>query len=366
MSTFVVEVGDDNIGPANWLVSSISEKPAPDFSVHDNFVLQGKKSWSALHAKLTPDFEWFESTWKETIPKGCGCVKDALAYIDNNPPVYDSPESWFEWTVRFHNAVNEKLKKPIIHIGQARAIWRDEPWIQPAIKNIVAVTSISPLPHHADVQRRCIQSWIDFGLDVVSGNTEQEILQLQTLYDNVRFVQVNESVSFPKPTPRVHDLMRLCNDCAVLLINSDIEILGDQNILLDILRSGKAGIGIKHTWSDHRSNAILERWGYDAFLLTQEQIKTFPDLDFAIGQPMWDWWIPAHLDSKNFEIEYIGQPYFYHAAHQIHWSHESLPIGRKILEEHYGLSAKHKNWERWRFGRPYSDRAAFGLPDNTP
>jgi len=313
----------------------------------------GRAAWRALHEQPLGDPAWF-AQWQQRIPSGCGCHRKANDLLADYPPCYDSPEAWFAWTVEYHNAVNAKLSKPTMPIELARALWRDEPWIQPPIDSVVAVTSLSPLPHHREVQDRCLQSWRDFGLQIVAGNTREEITALRDAYPQVTFVAVSASRSFPRATPRVFDLIQAAADGPMLVINSDIEILGPQSRLLDLVARRQTAIGIRHNWETHRVDATIERWGYDAFLLYPEDVATLPDLDFAIGQPMWDWWIPVHLDSVGVSIEYLADPFLYHLAHAIHWDNASIAIGHGMLAAAYGLPADHSSLEQWRFARPHS------------
>jgi hypothetical protein len=44
----------------------------------------------------------------------CGCRNFWDTWTRENPPIYSPREAYFEWTVRVHNAVNQKLNKPII------------------------------------------------------------------------------------------------------------------------------------------------------------------------------------------------------------------------------------------------------------
>jgi hypothetical protein len=350
---------------------------------------QGRAAWRKLHSELLGTPEWF-AKWQNWIPTGCGCRQGANDLLTLCPPRYDSPEDWFDWTVEYHNLVNAKLNKPAMPLGQARALWRDQPWIQPPIDHVVAITSLSPLPHHREVQQQCLQSWRDFGLRrVVSGNTADEIDSLKDQYD-VEFAVVQPSVAFSRPTPRVFDLLQLGSG-PMLLLNSDIEILGPQSRLLELVDDRQTAIGIRHNWDDkddghrlaaiatgsydrqvvddpadatansRRIDATLERWGYDVFLLYPEDLTTLPNLDLGIGQPMWDWWLPVHLDLAGVSLEYLADPFFYHRKHSLHWDNSGLAIGRSILADAYGMPADHPSWEKWRFARPHSDRASFGV-----
>jgi hypothetical protein len=344
----------------------------------------GRAAWRALHSEPLGTPEWF-ARWQKLIPTGCGCRQSANNLLTLCPPRYDSLDAWFDWTVEYHNLVNAKLNKPAMPLGQARALWRGEPWIQPPIDHVVAITSLSPLPHHREVQQQCLQSWRDFGLRrVVSGNTADEIDSLRDQYD-VEFAVVQPSVAFSRPTPRVFDLLQLGSG-PMLLLNSDIEILGPQSRLLELVDDRQTAIGIRHNWDDdavaasaedavdhpqptrprlpanlRRIDATLERWGYDVFLLYPEDLTTLPNLDFGIGQPMWDWWLPVHLDLAGVSIETIAEPFLYHRKHSLHWDNSGLAIGRSILADAYGMPADHPSWERWRFARPHSDRASFGV-----
>jgi hypothetical protein len=47
------------------------------------------------------------------------------------PPDYTSPEAFFAWGVRLHNAVNAKLGKPEITIEEAYSIWRKSDGLEP-------------------------------------------------------------------------------------------------------------------------------------------------------------------------------------------------------------------------------------------
>ena len=52
------------------------------------------------------------------------CRDDYKAYLTANPPVLDSVDSYFDWTVKLHNHVNIKLGKPTLTIDQARPLYK--------------------------------------------------------------------------------------------------------------------------------------------------------------------------------------------------------------------------------------------------
>ena len=222
---------------------------------------------------------------------------------------------------------------------------------QPRI-GLTVVTSMSLLPHHLSVQRRCLKSWLDMGLRVVSGNAYWEIDQLRSIYPEVEFFECKQSEAYDRPTSRVYDLMRLVPG-PILLMNSDIELHGSQSLLRSAVESGECLVGLRHNYELSIFEANLEQWGIDAFLLHPEVIPTFPELELAIGQTMWDWWIPIHLESINARMRWVGDPFFFHKTHPLHWKKESLETGRAMISELYGVENSFHGWQTWRKNRLY-------------
>lgn len=48
------------------------------------------------------------------------CRRHAVTYLDKNP-IEENKE--FEWSVNFHNSVNKRLKKPVVSLADARAMY---------------------------------------------------------------------------------------------------------------------------------------------------------------------------------------------------------------------------------------------------
>lgn len=101
----------------------------------------GLNHWIELHTKKSPTQKWFND-WVNRIPNySCSCRADFQKILEQHPPdfsyIYNtathlSPgnwlegkqqQDWFEWTVLVHNKVNEKLKKQVITLEEARLIW---------------------------------------------------------------------------------------------------------------------------------------------------------------------------------------------------------------------------------------------------
>jgi hypothetical protein len=84
---------------------------------------QGRFAWSLLHGYRGCDPQWLE-LWVYFIPSRCDCRDGFQHILKDLPPDFSSPEAFFAWGVRLHNAVNAKLGKPQITIDEAYSIWR--------------------------------------------------------------------------------------------------------------------------------------------------------------------------------------------------------------------------------------------------
>ena len=88
----------------------------------------GNMLWKELHNRALTfrghNDSSFIVDFSEKIPQflsGCKCNEFFNKYVLENPPNY-SPNRYFEWTVRCHNAVNHKLGKKLISVEEARRI----------------------------------------------------------------------------------------------------------------------------------------------------------------------------------------------------------------------------------------------------
>jgi len=64
--------------------------------------------------------------WSKKIPNyegGCKCRSFYRWWTKQNPPDY---ANYFEWTVKLHNAVNQKLNKPILSVEDAKLIYQKD------------------------------------------------------------------------------------------------------------------------------------------------------------------------------------------------------------------------------------------------
>ena len=90
--------------------------------------------WKELHRRALNFTELSDVTYLGTfvqrIPRyhGCTCKEFWNAWIKSYPPVFGVNENginkYFEWTVNTHNAVNQKLNKPILTLEDAIKLYK--------------------------------------------------------------------------------------------------------------------------------------------------------------------------------------------------------------------------------------------------
>ena len=78
------------------------------------------------HVDGKNDMLWI-TKWSAKLPRfttGCKCKEHWGIWLRSNPPNFGTREKYFTWTVKAHNAVNERLKKPTLTVEEARALYQ--------------------------------------------------------------------------------------------------------------------------------------------------------------------------------------------------------------------------------------------------
>ena len=86
--------------------------------------------WKELHTNAISytgiDNKSFLNNFGKNIPRytsGCACNEFWKKWLKANPPVYGDNGEYFAWTVKAHNAVNTKLKKPQLTVDEAKKLY---------------------------------------------------------------------------------------------------------------------------------------------------------------------------------------------------------------------------------------------------
>ena len=181
-------------------------------------------------------------------------------------------------------------------------------------------------------QQYCLNTWMKLSTDIVAVQAEHEIELLTNLFPFVKFEVGSVSQSFSKPTPKITELVRQAS-IPSLLINSDISIK-DETLDLWKYEPKVLKLGIRQDFRPGTSTKMKQKYGIDAFLIYPEMIDQLPDLDFCIGCPGWDFWLPYHLWA--FHDYRITTPpcSFFHELHPLGWTEEDQKSYRSRLQSY--------------------------------
>ena len=225
---------------------------------------------------------------------------------------------------------------------------------QPRIKGVFADTSLSPKPQHRKKQPVVLESWRKFGLRIVAVNTSAEVEAMRAVYPQVNeWVKCDENDGFySKPTQRVNTLLNqaVVSGEAALLINSDIEIYGDQERFKELIEQRQNAVGIRRNYTVSPAGSRLEPYGLDAMLVFPEAARMVDETPYSIGRPFWDYWLTWMLMKNGTQLAWIGEKLFFHELHAIHWTSAEWMQGSKWFDERY-VSGIH--WEKWRLSLPF-------------
>jgi len=197
------------------------------------------------------------------------------------------------------------------------------------------VTSIAP--HRIERQQYCVSTWTAHTNDIVSVNTPHEIEQLQPLFPMISFRIGECSTSFSKATPKLTELIKVA-DVPTLLINSDISIK-DEHLERWAPKERTLKVGVRYDYNKNiPSRKHYQKYGLDAFLILPEMVEIIPDLDFCVGCPGWDFWLPYHLWSQyDYEIEVVSGMLL-HEMHTIGWAKSDQDSYRQRMTKYYKVT----------------------------
>lgn len=83
-----------------------------------------RRLWRAIHLHTDRDRDWY-GKWRDQLLKTkCKCASHFLELEKTHPISFESEQSFFESTIDMHNAVNQRLEKPICSMERAYMLWR--------------------------------------------------------------------------------------------------------------------------------------------------------------------------------------------------------------------------------------------------
>ena len=192
---------------------------------------------------------------------------------------------------------------------------------------IIAVTSLSPALWRVPLQKACVDSWRNAGLQVCSFNHPSEIAVLNSRYD-IDWVPVEKTSAdvfggHYIPVKVVADWAAQ-HDVMVLLVNADIEFRMTPWEIKRIRWLAHKGLAyfVRHNHSGDLSKASPEPYGIDAFMFHGRD-TVLPNSFLSMGQPFWDYLLPHLFAVHGRHIWVVDFPAAFHRQHGCQWSWEN-------------------------------------------
>jgi glycosyltransferase involved in cell wall biosynthesis len=209
------------------------------------------------------------------------------------------------------------------------------------------ITSLSPNPQRLVRQLHCLQSWIDYGLPVITLNTPDELAGMYLPRGVVACPSSDLATIYDRQTQRISAMINVGIETGLpfMLLNSDIEISGHTDVLNEALQHcDNLTIGVRYNCEGGRE-PTREPDGLDCFLMTPDLARTIPPMPFGIGKPFWDYWLPFHFKNLGVHFHWIKSPFFFHVSHTVYWSSDEWLRGCMAVRDQYGVDLSNSSGE---------------------
>ena len=184
------------------------------------------------------------------------------------------------------------------------------------------VTSFAP--SRIERQQRCLQSWLPIASEVIGIQSPGEADQMRGLFPGVQFIETDlvGNMFGRLKNVRVRPLVEQAKDKAVLLVNSDIEIVQEPSVFIARWSTAAAKelkAGIRYERHPITGEERLLKYGIDVFCVTPDMVDLLPDIGLTIGCPGWDYWLPWMLHQHGYRIDAELSRVFLHETHGRTW-----------------------------------------------
>ena len=187
-------------------------------------------------------------------------------------------------------------------------------------------TSLSPNPAAAEIQRACVQSWLDHGHDVVcvQGHDDDVSASLPSGSNGADVLYVKPTIAGKRRRPYVSldsilDVFLASGEPHCALINGDIAIDDPAGLIEASVATGSLICGRRWDHNGDRANPVEFTSGYDLFVLHREHALAVPRSLFVLGQTWWDYWLPWSCSVAGHRLNTFPEPVIYHKRHPLNY-----------------------------------------------
>ncbi len=186
--------------------------------------------------------------------------------------------------------------------------------------SIPIATSIAP--YNIEIQQRAVASWEKLGFSVISVNAEDEIAVVRDAFPTVRFVAVARNASRKNRAYVCFDdiLAALLETGSRVfgIVNSDVFLVADDDFGAFIGREAAESVvfGSRVDLDALDSpEGDLFVVGFDYFFFNRQAAGFFPQTEFCLGIPWWDYWVPIVPLMKGYPVRQLLTPVAFHLRH---------------------------------------------------
>lgn len=211
---------------------------------------------------------------------------------------------------------------------------------------ITLITSLMPVRH--EIQRLAVNSWLGYGVRVLSINSDDEIELLRDVYPDVTFITAPRDARrrYGKPYVYMADMisaLRHSDHEIVGIINSDI-VLNSSSLpfMRAIKDAARHCIVYGHRFDVDNIKEIAAKpdegdlfvGGIDWFIFPRERADLLADQPFIFGCPWWDLWLPVLASINKLDICLANGKLAFHEAHKQRWETDIFSdLGQMVLRE---------------------------------
>lgn len=193
------------------------------------------------------------------------------------------------------------------------------------MSDITIATSI--VPRNLELQRAAVNTWLELGFRVISINSAAEAAIVAQNFPDITLKIIDRTAESVTGKPYVYfdDVCKAlaesgANICGI--INSDIFLKADSEFADFAKDAAKTGLLFGSRIDvDSLENIDGEKYiyGLDFFFFDKKLIALYPESEFCLGAPWWDYWAPFVLMSRGVPCRELISPLAYHVRHETKW-----------------------------------------------
>ncbi len=211
-----------------------------------------------------------------------------------------------------------------------------------SLPDITIATTIAP--KNIDNQREAINSWKRLGFNVVSINSAQEIEQLQSSFHDINFIIADRDAKARCGKPYIYfdDFLayfRTTDSRICSIINSDIHLTDERLKTLVSTEAEDAFLfGCRLDVSSlATTQGTVFRDGFDYFFFDIKYLDVYPENEFCLGLPWWDYWAVLVPMLSQVPVKKLTAPVAHHITHPINWDEDNWKLLSLKIGEYIGM-----------------------------